>query len=218
MNSHPSAAVLIRRLPATLLLGAALLQLPARAAEGNSAAPSPVLPSVAAGQSRGSSAGTLGSNAAPVATLSPIVTEVLKMAEAEVTTPVLKTYVECSPLAYQITDTDVIALKKAKVADEVVTVLLQRSADIRAAYYSAKKEATAKAAAPRAVAGGLDPESYDYFQHYYLHTRTLASASQNIPIYGYTGFGPAYGYGSPYGLGGPYWNRWGMGYRPGFYR
>jgi hypothetical protein len=141
-----------------------------------------------------------------------MVIEVLRMAEEEVTTPVLKTYVECSPMAYQLSESDVIALKQARVADEVVTVLLRRGAAIRAALYSARKEAAARAATPAPAPSGLDPESYEYFQFYHLQSRTLATVSQNFaPGYGFGyGYGPAFAYGYPYG------RHPGYGPRPGF--
>jgi hypothetical protein len=214
-------------LPA-LLAGAWVCVAGANAVEETKASPSPAPPTASAQQPANDGptaappiADSVSSTNPPPGTgLSPIVNEVLTMAAADVTTPVLKTYVECSPMAYQLSEADVIALKKARVADEVVTVLLQRGAEIRAAYYSAKKEAAARAAVPRTATGGLDPESYDYFQHYYLQSRTLATVSQNLPVYGYTGFGPAYGYGSPYAYGAPYWGRpgygWGPGFRPGW--
>jgi len=51
----------------------------------------------------------------------------------------------------------------------------------------------------------LDPESYDYFQYYYLYPRTLASVNERIYssypwVAGYPGY--AYGYGAPWGFGG----------------
>ena len=45
--------------------------------------------------------------------------------------------------------------------------------------------------------GGLDPESYEYFQYYYLYPRTLAAANQRL----YTPYPSLYGFGAyPYGF------------------
>jgi len=160
---------------------------------------------------------TPDSNRPPPTALSPIVSEVLKMAAADVATPVLKTYVECLPMVFQLTEADVIALKQNQVADEVVTLLLQRGAEIRAATFKARKDAAARTATAKPGPGGLDPESYEYFQHYYLHSRTLATVSQSFSPYGYSAFGPAYGYGPAFAYGAPYRSRAGYGWSPGFH-
>jgi hypothetical protein len=52
---------------------------------------------------------------------------------------VIKTYVECSPIPYQPTDVNTIALKQHKVADEIVTLLLKRGARVRAAVAQAQE-------------------------------------------------------------------------------
>jgi hypothetical protein len=137
-------------------------------------------------------------------TISPGVTEILKMADAGVSAEVIKTYVETSPVAPQPTDDDVIAMKKHNVGDDVVTLLLKRGAEVRTKTAAAKQEAVAQVvSARRASSGGFEPESYDYFRHYYLQPRALASANQRLyPYYG-PYFARPYGYGSVYGYGAP---------------
>jgi hypothetical protein len=147
----------------------------------------------------------LATNQLPAMSLSRGVAEILKMADAGVSSEVIKAYVECSPTPYQPTDVDVIALKKHNVTDEVVTILLKRGAQVRAALVQARNDALARALASRRMAsGGLDPESYEYFQHYYLQPRALASAYERLAPYSYAPFPYSYGYpsGPPFS-GGP---------------
>ena len=136
--------------------------------------------------------------------LSSGVSEIVKMADAGVSADVIKVYVECSTTAYQLTDVDVVTLKKHNVPDEVVTLLLKRGAQARTAVAQARNEAVAHALSSRNMAsGGLDPNSYDYFQYYYLQPRALASAYARLyPYYGYyPSFGYHYGpYSYPYSL------------------
>ncbi len=145
-------------------------------------------------------------NRPPSRPFSPGISEILKMADAGVSTEVIKTYVECSPKPYQPTDVDVIALKKHNVADEVVTLLLKRGAQVRAAIVQARNETLAHAlSARRTASGGLDPESYEYFQHYYLQPRALASAYERLAPYAYPAQ-YAYPFGSPFSGGSAYPN------------
>lgn len=136
-------------------------------------------------------------NLPPARAVSPAVKEILTMADAGVSMEVIKAYVQYSPSACQPTDTDVIALKKHNVTDEIVTLLLKRSSQARTAMLQAGNDALARAlSARRMAAGGLDPDSYDYFQHYYLQPRALASAYERLAPYYYPS---PYGYGPPFG-------------------
>jgi hypothetical protein len=144
------------------------------------------------------------SSAPAVETRSPLVHAVIRMTTAGVSVPVVKTYVECSSSIELLTDADIIALKQSKVPDEIVTVLVKQTAQARAQDVQQKNEAVARVLATRrARFGGMDPESYDYFQYYYLHPRALASAYQRLSPYGPWGpyrYGSAPGYGyHPYG-------------------
>jgi hypothetical protein len=133
------------------------------------------------------------------------------MADAGVSMEVIKTYVEGSSTVYQPNDADIIALKKHHVADDVVLLMLKRSAQVRAAIAQARNEAETRALSTRIMAaGGFDPDSYDYFQYYYLQPRTLASVYQRLSPY-YPSFSYAYRYPStfmfraPFSSGPPYW-------------
>jgi len=180
----PSLPRLVGRFSAALFALAACCVAPSAAQETHASAAA----SLAAQQAQVSL-----TNHAP-ASYSPGVSELLKMADAGVSGQVIKTYVECSTTAYHLTDVDVIALKKHNVSDEVVTLLLQRGAQARAAAAQARTEALARAlSAKRTVSGGLDPESYEYFRYYYLQPRALAGSSQNF----YTPYPASFGY--PYG-------------------
>jgi len=141
-------------------------------------------------------------NQPSAAVISPGVAEVLKMADAGVSTEVIKTYVESSPVAAQPTDDDVIAMKKHNVGDDVVTLLLKRGAEARGKATAAKNEAVAQVLANRrAASGGFEPESYDYFRYYYLQPRALASANQRLYPYYSPYFSRPHGYGPVYGYG-----------------
>ena len=141
------------------------------------------------------------SNIGSIARYSAGVDEILNMVQAGVSTEIIKAYIENSPIAYNLSATDVIALKEHKVPDELTTALMKRGAALR----TQAQQAVTLAATRRAYSGanrrsfGLDPESYDYFHYYYLYPRTLAAANQSFYSSGTAspGFTP-YGYG-PYG-------------------
>jgi hypothetical protein len=134
-------------------------------------------------------------NPSPATALSPGVSGVLKLADADVSGEVLKTYVESSPTAFQLTEADIIALKQHHVADDIVTLLLKRSAEVRSAIAKARQDAGVRATSERRLAaGGFDPDSYEYFQYYYLQPRALAAAQQRLQPHYYGGLPYAYGY------------------------
>jgi len=107
-------------------------------------------------------------------------------------------------LKLQPTDQDVIALKKHNVSDDVVKLLLKRGAQARDTATQVRNEAILQAVeSRRAVSGGIDPESHDYFRAYYLQPRAVAAANQRL--YPYSGLysvggyahGSAFSYGVP---------------------
>jgi len=141
------------------------------------------------------------SNLPPAVVLSAGITEILKLADAGVSTEVITTYIETSPLKLQPTEQDVIALKAHNVPDEVVNLLLRRGAQARDAATQARNEAILQIVESRlAASGGIDPESHDYFRTYYLQPRAVAAANQRLdPYYGRGyGYGPAFNYGVPF--------------------
>ncbi len=130
---------------------------------------------------------------------SPGVEKILTMMKAGVSTEVIKVYIESSPVAYNLTPADLIALKKRGVPDELTAALLRRGATLRA---QAAQRPNPRPAARiylrrQPYSGGLDPESYQYFQYYYLYPRTLAAANQRLltPYAHYPGLAP-YPYGA----------------------
>ena len=123
-------------------------------------------------------------NRPPAKALSPGVSEILKMADAGVSTEVIKTYVESSATVFEPTHEDIIAMNQHKVGDEVITLLIRRGTQARAAIAQAKKDAVARVELARRMgSGGLDPESYEFFQYYYLQPRALASAYERLDPY-----------------------------------
>jgi hypothetical protein len=110
------------------------------------------------------------------------VDEVLNMLQAGVSADVIKAYIENSPVAYELSATDLIALKKRAVPDELTMAMMKRGATLRKQVQQAVNLAATRRANARANgrAYGLDPEGYDYFQYYYLYPRTLAAANQRF--------------------------------------
>lgn len=122
--------------------------------------------------------------------LSPMTSAVIKMADAGVAPAVIRTYVECSTSSAPLTAADIIALKKHEVPDDIVTLLLKQVAQVRAQAAQRQQAIAARTAATRGtVSGGLDPESYEYFQYYYLQPRAWASVYQRCPPYYYRPWG-----------------------------
>jgi hypothetical protein len=138
------------------------------------------------------------SNAGGTTNYSAGVNEILNMVQAGVSTEVIKTYIENSPVAYSLSAADVIALKEHAVPDELTTALMKRGATLRMQV----PQSVALNATPLPYRGvnrrsyRLDPESYDYFQYYYLYPRTLAAANQRF--YSSDALSPGL---APYGYG-----------------
>jgi hypothetical protein len=123
------------------------------------------------------------------------VDEVLEMAKAGVSVEVLKTYIEHSSIAYNLSGADIIALKEHAVSDDVTSAMMKHGAALKAQSNQQKNVVVAAADNRRYVT--FDPESYDYFEYYYLRPRALAAAQQRLYYpaggpYGY-GFRPFYG-------------------------
>jgi len=159
----------------------------------------------------GSRAGTTNSTAASAASPSHVtaskqgssqarsegVDDILKLADAGITTEVIKAYVECSAPIIQLTAADIIALKSHDVADEIIILMVKRDAEARAAVNRVRQDDLAvKLESRRRAAGGWDPEGYDYFQYHYLQPRALASGYQRLAPYYYHPF--SYGYRYPF--------------------
>ncbi len=128
--------------------------------------------------------------------------EILKMARAGVSKEVIKTFIENSPIAYNPSAADIIALKDQAVPDELTTALLKRGAQLRA---QALQTHQANAVAPGYPNGGpryggFDPESYDFWWYHYAYPRALGDANQRMfaPYSTFSGFPfSSYGYYGP---------------------
>jgi hypothetical protein len=133
---------------------------------------------------------------------SPGVDDILRMMQAGVSTEVIRTYIENSPTHYSLNPDEIIGLKKQGVPDELTTAMVKRGAALTAQPNRPGKPSSLVlpyAGGSRSY-GGLDPESYDYFQYYYLCPRTLAAANQRLftPYPSMQGYWPC-----AYGLYGP---------------
>ena len=151
---------------------------------------------------------TPGSGQTSASALSAGIEEILKMVNARVSPDVIKAYVESASVACNPTATDIVALKAHGVSDDITTALLKRSAEGRAQLSQRDADtatrpnpspAVKSSAAAYARSYALDPESYEYFQYYYLHPRTLASVYQRLSPY----YPRSYGYNPPLPYG-PY--------------
>ena len=143
--------------------------------------------------------GTVGQTNQTATGVSQEMSDILRLADAGVSADVLVAYIETAPALPQLTSQDIIALKKRNVPDSVVKLLLTRGASARQAATAARNEALVNFVESRkAVGGGVDPESYDYFRTYYLQPRAAAAANERLyPYYG--PYGRVYSYGN-YGI------------------
>lgn len=140
------------------------------------------------------------SNSDGVVKLSTGVDEILKMVQAGVSAEVIRTYIENSPIAYNLNANDIIALKEHGVPDDLTKTMVKRGATLRGQVEQANNSTPVPPAGWRNQRATMDPESYDYFQYYYLYPRTLAAANQRLygspggfydyPFYGYGSYGP----------------------------
>lgn len=153
----------------------------APAAETTIVAVTDTSPSVVVVSARETGPADVATNRSPARAFSPLVEGVIKMADAGISPSVIQTYVESSLETEPLNEEEVIALKEHNVPDDVVTLLLKRGAERRDLKQQRTNEAIARAvAARRSVTGGLDPESYEYFQRYYLQPRAAASAQRRL--------------------------------------
>jgi hypothetical protein len=118
------------------------------------------------------------------AVYSPNIQEMLKLADAKVSADVLKSFVEHSTITCQPSAAEIIALKERGVTDEVITVLMNRGAQIQAQASSTR----ARVAMPTIVrdlstGGHLDPESYDFWYYHYAYPRALSYSYETLPPY-----------------------------------
>ena len=124
--------------------------------------------------------------------LSNGIPEILQMLDAGVSKEVVEEFITSSPIAYELKAADVIALKERGASDSITLALLKHGTKLREERAQAfAKEAAAGVQAPQGGSmgrgfgyHGLDPESYQYFQYYYLYPRTLASVYQRLGGYG----------------------------------
>ena len=120
------------------------------------------------------------------------VDEILKMVQAGVSTEVIKTYIENSPIVYSLNATDVITLKEHAVPDELTTALMKRGATLRMQASQASNVSNASRLRwqqPRY--SGLDPESYEYFQYLTISTPEplpLPTRGCSLPVRPYPAF------------------------------
>jgi hypothetical protein len=184
---------------ATLVVGAAAQEVPATGL--NDSAPNP----------------SQAQSQPAVALTNRGLADVLRMFEAGISKEVIRAYVESGPAIYELSADDVINLKRRGFPDDLTTALLKK----RAAPRPPEPNGTSAAAQPgrerifahpvrvpaASAYDAIDPNSYAYFQRYYLHPRAMAAAYQRLGVYGrahpfgvYSMWGPG-GYPHPWSWG-----------------
>ena len=137
----------------------------------------------------------------PAPRYSPGVADIVKLVDAKVDVEVVKTYIKNSPTAYNPNATEIIALKDRGIAPEILTVMLQRGAEVRAQGMQPGQVA-ANPAAPPGNPGAVAPyaPAYDYGAQpaYPNYAYSDPVSSYVSPSYDYASPGYNYGYGWPY--------------------
>jgi hypothetical protein len=114
---------------------------------------------------------------------SPGVRDVLKMLDAKVDPGVIRAYINNSPIPFNPSAAEIIALKQRGVPDDIITALMQRGAEVRAQMAQAATQSAVQT--PNAPPAGYP---YDY-----------SAASSYAYPYDYAGYPYAYpNYGYPY--------------------
>ena len=156
----------------------------------------------AQGQDGQAGAPSVAAATKPELKYSPGVEEVFKMVDAGVSKDIVKTFIENSPIAYNLSAGDIIALKEHGVTDDLTAAMVKRRAELSAqagqafASVAASAEAAPAVSEGNAASGYLDPESYDFWWYYYAYPRTLAYANQRL----YAPY-PPFSYSTPYAYG-----------------
>jgi hypothetical protein len=153
--------------------------------------------------------------------LSPGVSEVIRMQEAGLGDAVIQAYIENSTAVDHVNADDLVYLHEHKIAPANITALIKRAGELRTQKESQNRAAQAQAAAqpapavaPPTYAAPAQPAAPTYVQSYPAETySTYPAYGYSSPIY--VGFGYYGGYGYPYyGYGcRPYY---GYGYYPGY--
>ena len=128
---------------------------------------------------------------------SSIVDEVIKMSQGGISAEVIKAYIDGWQKPYTLSAADLITLKEHSVPDEIATAIIRRGGALANEAILAKNvPAQSVSGTPRGYTV-VDPESYEYFNYYYLYPRTLAAANQRFYSSG-TSYSPfLYGYAPP---------------------
>jgi hypothetical protein len=142
---------------------------------------------------------------------SPGIHDVLKMLDAKVDMEVIKAYIKNSPIPFNPSATEIIALKNHGVPDDLITAMIQHGAEVRAQLAQSAQMAapptSPTTAAPGYSYGGTTPYP-DYSSSYPYDYSSYGYGYPNYPYYGYPYY---YGYGYPYY---PYYSWWFSTYYP----
>ncbi len=123
--------------------------------------------------------GVTATNTSP----SPIVKELLKLADAGVSKDVMKGYLQGSAIAYEPKADDLVALKQRGVADDVTTALLKRAIETRKQADAQSSPAMPDIVRRSTTGGQIDPESYDFWYLHYAYPRALSYSYKTLAPY-----------------------------------
>jgi hypothetical protein len=137
-----------------------------------------------------------GTVSAPTARYSSGIADIVKMADAKVDAEVLKAYIKDSPVAYNPSASEIIALTQRGVPADVLTVLLQRGGELRAQAATISQPPYVPATPPPQAPA---PDyNYDYAPAQYpVDSSYYPAYGYDYPDYGYYNYG-WYNYGYPW--------------------
>jgi hypothetical protein len=135
------------------------------------------------------------------------------MLQAGVSKDVIKAYIATADTVSHLSAADIVSLKEHGLPDDLTMALMKRWEELTATANQAAQAKTvpgmggttnldalvAALEGSQHDGGNLNPEGYDYFRHYYLDPRAIASANREI----YSSY-PPWAF-APYS--------WGWGYR-----
>ena len=93
-------------------------------------------------------------------------------------------FVASSTKFFNLSATDIITLKEKGVADEVLSALLKRDADMKTSVAQSYATTAAPAIVRRlSTEGAIDPESYDFWFYHYAYPRALSESYRMLAPY-----------------------------------
>jgi hypothetical protein len=171
-------------------------------------------------------AATTSTSTTPYASVpqySPGVGDVVRMINAKVDLEVVKAFIRSSPIPYNPSATEIIALEQSGVTDDIIKAMLERGGELRARAMAAAQQNLGATPAMPSYNPNATPPTYPSYPGYDYGTTagSYPDYSYDNPSYVYDAGYPYYGYyGYPWvGVGwGGYWGwPWYGGYYGRYY-